>query len=69
MIAVIMVMAGVSAQLVPRISARPLLIAGSAIASGGMFWLSRINEHSTYTGGLLGPMIVTAAGSACCSCP
>ena len=62
MIAVIMVMAGVSAQLVPRIGARPLLIAGSAIASGGMFWLSRINEHSTYTGGLLGPMIVTAAG-------
>ena len=44
-------MAGVSAQLVPRIGARPLLIAGSVIASGGMFWLSRINEHSTYAGG------------------
>ena len=27
-----------------------------------MFWLSRINEHSTYVGGLLGPMMVTAAG-------
>ena len=27
-----------------------------------MFWLSRINEHSTYAGGLLGPMLVTAAG-------
>ena len=62
MIAVIMVMAGVSAQLVPRIGARPLLIAGAAIAAGGMFWLSRISEHSTYAGGLLGPMIVTAAG-------
>ena len=45
-----------------RIGARPLLIAGSAIAAGGMFWLSRISEHSTYTGGLLGPMMVTAAG-------
>ena len=62
MVAAIMVMAGVSAQLVPRIGARPLLIAGSVIASGGMFWLSRINEHSTYAGGLLGPMLVTAAG-------
>ena len=62
MVAIIMVMAGVSAQLVPRIGARPLLIAGSVIASGGMFWLSRINEHSTYAGGLLGPMLVTAAG-------
>ena len=45
-----------------RIGARPLLIAGSSFAAGGMFWLSRINEHSTYAGGLLGPMIVTAAG-------
>ena len=35
MVAMIMVMAGVSAQLVPRIGARPLLLAASAIASGG----------------------------------
>ena len=46
----------------PRIGARPLLLAGSAITAGGMFWLSRITEHSTYAGGLLGPMMVTAAG-------
>jgi EmrB/QacA subfamily drug resistance transporter len=62
MVAVIMVMAGISTQLVPRIGARPLLLAAAAIATGGMFWLSRINEHSTYAGGLLGPMLVTAAG-------
>ncbi len=62
MMTAVMVMAGVSAQLVPRIGARPLLLAGSAIATGGMFWLSRITEHSSYAGGLLGPMIVTAAG-------
>ena len=62
MMATVMVMAGVSAQLVPRIGARPLMLAGSAIATGGMFWLSRITEHSTYATGLLGPMVVTAAG-------
>ena len=62
MVAVIMAMAGLSTQLVPRIGARPLLIAASATAAGGMFWLSRIDEHSTYAGGLLGPMLVTAAG-------
>jgi EmrB/QacA subfamily drug resistance transporter len=62
MVGAIMVMAGASAALVPRIGARPLLLAGSVIASGGMFWLSRINEHSAYAGGLLGPMLVTAAG-------
>ena len=62
MVGTIMLMAGVSSQLVARIGARPLLIAGSAIAAVGMFWLSRITEHSTYAGGLLGPMMVTAAG-------
>jgi len=62
MVATIMAMAGVSAALVPRVGARPLLVAGTAIGASGMFWLSRINEHSTYAGGLLGPMILTAAG-------
>jgi len=62
MVGMIMLMAGVSAQLVPRIGARPLLLAGSLIGAGGMFWLSQINENSTYVGGLLGPMLVTAAG-------
>src|SRR6267154_3109758 len=62
LVTAVMVMAGVSAALVPRIGARPLLLAGSAAAAGGMFWLSRITEHSTYAGGLLGPMLVTAAG-------
>ncbi len=62
MVAIIMAMSGLSTQLVPRIGARPLLIAASAISSGGMFWLSRISEHSTYTGGLIGPTLVTGAG-------
>jgi EmrB/QacA subfamily drug resistance transporter len=62
MVAMIMAMAGLSTQLVPRIGARPLLITAAAISAGGMIWLSRINEHSTYVNGLLGPMLVTAAG-------
>ena len=62
MVAIIMAASGLSIQLVPRIGARPLLTAASAISVGGMFWLSRINEHSTYTGGLIGPMLVTGAG-------
>jgi EmrB/QacA subfamily drug resistance transporter len=62
MVAAIMAMAGVSSQLISRIGARPLLIAGSTISAGGMFWLSRITEHSTYTGGLLGPSLLTGAG-------
>jgi MFS family permease len=62
MIATVMVGSAVASQLVNRIGARPLLIAGSVIATVGMFWLSRINEHSQYASGLLGPMMVTAVG-------
>jgi EmrB/QacA subfamily drug resistance transporter len=62
MVALIMVASGVASQLVPRIGARPLMLAGGLLAAGGMFWLSRINEHSHYASGLLGPMMITAAG-------
>jgi hypothetical protein len=48
-------------QAVTRIGARPLLIAGSAVSAGAMVWLSRITEHSTFAGGMLGPEIVLGA--------
>ena len=69
MVAAVTVLVVVSVKLVPRIGARPLLLAGSAVGAGGMFWLSRINEHSTYAGGLLGPMLVTGAGLGMLSMP
>jgi len=62
MVAMIMVASAVASQLVSRIGARPLMIAGSVIGTGGMLWLSRVTEHSHYAGGLLGPMMLTAAG-------
>ena len=62
MVSMIMVASAAASQLVNRIGARPLMIAGSIAATGGMIWLSRITEHSTYVGGLLGPMMLTAAG-------
>jgi predicted MFS family arabinose efflux permease len=60
--AMIILASGIASQAVPRIGARPLMIAGSAMMAGGMFWLSRITEHSSYAGGLLGPMLITALG-------
>jgi EmrB/QacA subfamily drug resistance transporter len=62
MVAMIMLASGIASQLVPRIGARPLMLTGSVIGTGGMFWLSRLTEHSTYVSGLLGPTMVTAAG-------
>src|SRR5262249_46637680 len=56
--------AGAVAQLVPKIGARPLLLAGSAAAAGGLFWLSRISEHDSYASAALGPTLVIGAGAA-----
>jgi EmrB/QacA subfamily drug resistance transporter len=51
-----------AAALVPRIGARPLLLAGSVISAGGLYWLSRLSEHGSYAGALLGPMLLAGAG-------
>ena len=58
----VLLASGTAAQLVPRVGARPLLLAGSAASASGLFWLSRISEHSHYPDALLGPMTVTAVG-------
>src|SRR5215472_8965069 len=42
--------------------ARPLMVAGAAVAAGGLYWFTHITVHSTYVGGLLGPMLLTSAG-------
>ena len=48
--------------LVPRIGARPLLVGGSAVTVGGLYWLSRMTEHGTYLGDLLGAGLVLGVG-------
>ena len=58
----IMVGSGTAAQLIPRVGARPLLLAGAPTAAGGLYWLSRLGEHGSYAGAVLGPMLVIAVG-------
>jgi EmrB/QacA subfamily drug resistance transporter len=60
--AMIVVMSGIVSQLISRTGARPLMLTGTAIAAGGMYWFSQLTEHSGYLNGLLGPMLVTSAG-------
>jgi MFS family permease len=51
-----------ASRLVARIGARPLILAGTAAVAGGTFWFSRLTEHSSYGGQLLGPLLVTSFG-------
>ena len=51
-----------AARLVARAGPRPLIVAGTAMIAGGMFWFSRLTEHSGYLSQLLGPQLVTSLG-------
>jgi EmrB/QacA subfamily drug resistance transporter len=58
------VVAGICSQLVPRVGARLPMTIGAVIAPAGVFWLSRVHEHSSYLTGVCLPLLVfaTAAG-------
>ena len=53
---------GLASPLVARIGPRPLIVAGAAMVTGGMFWYSRLTEHAGYASHLLGPTLVSSFG-------
>jgi EmrB/QacA subfamily drug resistance transporter len=54
--------AGISSQLMSRIGTRPVIVAGALIASGGVFWLSRIPVDGSYLTDLLPGMVIMSLG-------
>jgi MFS family permease len=58
----VVIASALASQLVPRIGARPLILTGAAAVAGGMFWFSRLTEHSGYAAHLLGPQLVSSLG-------
>jgi hypothetical protein len=60
--AAMLVATAAATRLVPRVGARPLLAVGTVASAGGLYWLSRVTEHGTYAGGLLGPALIIGAG-------
>ena len=58
----VVVASGAAAQLVPRIGARPLLLAGALFGAGGLFWQAQMTEHSGYVTGMLGASLVNGVG-------
>ena len=60
--AAIVVVSAAAGRVIARTGARPLVLPGAAITAGGMYWFSRVGVFATYASGLLGPMLVTAAG-------
>jgi EmrB/QacA subfamily drug resistance transporter len=58
----VVIASALASQLVPRVGARPLILTGAAAVAGGMFWFSRLTEHSGYASHLLGPQLVSSFG-------
>jgi MFS family permease len=54
--------AGATAQLIPRIGTRPVIVAGALIGAGGLYWLSRIPVHGSYLTDLLPGLLVLSFG-------
>lgn len=56
------VAAGIASQLVPRVGTRPVIVVGSLIGSGGVYWLSRIPVDGSYLADLLPGLVITSLG-------
>ncbi|MFH7594046.1 MFS transporter [Streptomyces racemochromogenes] len=60
------VMVAVSAtftsRLLPRFGPKPFMVTGALCCAAGLAWLTRIDVHSTYPDGILGPILVFATG-------
>jgi predicted MFS family arabinose efflux permease len=60
--AAIIITAQIVARLVGRFGPRPFITIGPLFVAAGLFWLSQINDQTTYLTGLLGPMLLIAVG-------
>jgi len=58
----IILAAGVSSQLIPRIGTRPIIVTGTLIAAAGMYYLSRVPAHGSYLTDLLPGLAVMSIG-------
>jgi hypothetical protein len=58
----VIVSAGISSQLLSRTGTRPLIVGGSLMAAGGVYWLSRIPVDGSFVDDLLPGMMVMSLG-------
>jgi len=54
--------AGVASQVLSRVGTRAVIVTGSLIAAGGIYWLSRIPVHGSYVSDLLPGICIMSLG-------
>src|SRR5207245_7068838 len=58
----VIIAAGISSQLFGRIGTKPVVVVGTVIAAGGLYWLSRIPVQGSYASDILPGLLVAAFG-------
>src|SRR5437667_3706828 len=58
----VIIAAGISSQLFARIGTKPVIVAGTVTAAGGLYWLSRIPVGGSYVSDILPGLLVAAFG-------
>ncbi|MFR9725323.1 MFS transporter [Streptomyces sp. MS19] len=58
----IMVAAQFCAPLIRAVGPRTTLVLGMVLSAGGLFWLGRLTEGSSFAGGVLGPTLALGVG-------
>jgi predicted MFS family arabinose efflux permease len=58
----IIIGAGVASRVLPRIGPRALMVAGLALAAGGLLWFTGLSVHSSYIAHVLPPEILVSLG-------
>jgi EmrB/QacA subfamily drug resistance transporter len=53
---------GLATKLVARIGARPIIMAGTLLGAGGVYWLAHIPVHGSYIANVLPGLVVMALG-------
>jgi EmrB/QacA subfamily drug resistance transporter len=54
--------ASISSQLFARIGTKPVVVAGTVIAAGGLYWLSQVSIDSTYVSDILPGLLTVSIG-------
>jgi EmrB/QacA subfamily drug resistance transporter len=56
------VSAGLTPRLIGRVGIRPVFVAGTLVAGGGVYWLSRVPIHGSYLTDLLPGLVIMSVG-------
>ena len=56
-------------RLLPRIGPKRAMVPGVAMVIGGLYWLTHVTAHTTYLGGVIGPMLLVGLGMGCTILP